>query len=286
MDTHLTSLVTFRWSTPGYRSTFTADHVNILFRSWRRHSTVPFNAYCVTDDPEGLDEDVTPVAIWENPVPAYGGGNAPNCFRRLRMFSDEVSEAFGPRWIWTDLDCVVTGNVDDILSTDADLKIWRPTGDVSRCNGSLVAYRSGSRPEIWNDFTKTTVGTVEEFRAQTGHLGSDQAWMSLYIRPDDQFFGESDGVYAFRKLRNPVLERHMAKQEKVAARGKEPRGASYTRDAAGRRERMDQRRERREKERLSTPLPSNCKLAYFPGSVHPWDRNLQKLYSWIGANWR
>lgn len=275
----------FKWSTPGYRSQFSPEYVNIFAAMLARNTTVPYKLWCITDDADGLDSSIEALELWPNPVPSYGDSNAPNCFRRLFMFSREIAEALGPRWMWSDLDCVITGNIDAILTDESDFRIWRPSGDTSRCNGSLVLHRAGTMTQVWDEFSPAKVGTIEEFRAQTNHLGSDQAWLSRYLTPETPTFGEDDGVFAFRKLRNPALERHMAKQEKAAARGKGPR-TNYTRDAAGRRERMDQRRERREKERLSTPLPPNCRLVYFPGQKHPWDQDVQRLYPWVKQYWK
>lgn len=280
-----TNVVVFKWSTPGYRSQFSAEYVNVFASMLERNTRVPYRLLCVTDDAEGLDSSITPVELWPCPVPAYGGGNAPNCFRRLFMFSQEAAEAFGPRFVWSDLDCVITGNIDHILTDQADFRIWRPDADESKCNGSLVSHRAGSRTELWEEFKNgSPVGTVEEFRAQTGHLGSDQAWIGSHLGPDDQFWGQADGVYAFRKLRNTRLEKRAAKEAKEDRR--EPRTATrYTRDTAGRRARRAARLERRMAERLEAPLPPNARLVYFPGQQHPWDANVQKLYPWVKQHW-
>lgn len=287
MGAHLINVVTFKWVTPGYRSQFTAEYVNIFAAMLARNSTAPYKLWCITDDADGLDSSIEPIELWPNPVPSYGDSNAPNCFRRLFMFSRDIAEALGPRWMWSDLDSVITGNIDHILTDEADFKIWRPTGDTSRCNGSLVLHRAGSMTQVWDEFSPAKVGTIEEFRAQTNHLGSDQAWMSRYLTPETPTFGESDGVFAFRKLRNQALERFVAKQEKEEARGRKPRNPlCYTRDVAARRERRDSRREQREKEKLTAALPPQARLVYFPGQQHPWDARVQKLYPWVKQHWR
>ena len=274
----------FRWHTPGYRSQFSAEYVNVFAAMLARNTTVPYQLWCITDDADGLDSSINPIELWPNPVPSYGDSNAPNCFRRLFMFSREIAEALGPRFIWSDLDAVITGNIDAILTDEADFKIWRPSGDTSRCNGSLVLHRAGTMTQVWDDFSPAKVGTIEEFRAQTNHLGSDQAWLSRYLTPETPTFGEDDGVFAFRKLRNHALERAVAKQDKEKVRARAPR-TSYTRDSA-RRERVDQRRERREKEKLEVRLPPNCRLVYFPGQKHPWDQDVQRLYPWVKQYWK
>ena len=233
---------------------------------------------CITDDPVGLDSAITALPIWPEPVPDYGGGNEPNCFRRLKLF-----EADFP-WIWTDLDGFACGNVDHILSDPSEFRIWRPDGGRSMCNGSLVMHKPGARVHIWTKFDPASVGSVAEFRAKTQHLGSDQAWIASQLTENDQFFDQSHGVYAFRSLRNPHRERALAKPRRVPLRGTlSPR--IIERDTA-RRSRIATRVLQREQERLQTALPANAALVYFPGQVHPWDSEIQKVYPWIEEHYR
>lgn len=279
----------FKWETPGYRSQFTPDHVNIFASMLARNTTVPYRLFCITDDATGLDSSIQPVELWPCPVPAYGteNGNTPNCFRRLFMFSQDITEALGPRWIWSDLDCVIVGNIDHVLMDHNDFRIWRPDGGSSKCNGSLISHRAGTREALWTDFENgKVVTTVDEFRAQTGHLGSDQAWIGSRLREDDTFWEEKDGVFAFRALRNHTMERMVAKQEKERQdRRKMRTAARYTRDVAGRRERRETRLARRTEERMQAPLSPAARLVYFPGQQHPWDERVQELYPWVKQHW-
>jgi len=190
-------VVVFKWHREGYRSKFDSGHVNTAARMVARHTTIRHHFVCITDDPTGIDPEIKVVPLWEDPHPAYGGGNWPNCFRRLRMFAPDIRRLVGPRWVWMDLDMLICGNIDHILTDPADFRIWRPDGGRSLCNGSLVLHQSGTRPEIWTEFGPEKVGSVEEFQAQTKHLGSDQAWISSRLRPDDLFFDSAQGVYAF-----------------------------------------------------------------------------------------
>jgi hypothetical protein len=271
-------VVAFKWQRPGYRSTFDAAKVNTHFRTWWRHSTVPFEAVCITDDPAGLDSAITAVPIWDCPVPNYGGGNEPNCFRRLKLFDADFP------WIWTDLDGFVCGNVDHILSDPAEFRIWRPDGGRSKCNGSLVSHKPGARRHFWTSFDPSQIGSVAEFREKTQHLGSDQAWIASHLTENDQFFGQSDGVYAFRSLRNQRRERELAKSRRVPLRPTLP-SRVITRDSA-RRSRISARMLERRDERIQTALPANAALVYFPGQFHPWDREIQKVYPWIEEHYR
>lgn len=277
-------LITFKWEKPGYRSQFTAERVNRFYQMARAHSTVKFEAICITDDPVGIHASISTYALWPNPVPDYGGGNDPNCFPRLPMFGAELSKVFGPKWVWSDLDCFICGNIDHILADPAEFKIWRPDGGRSKCNGSLVSHVAGTRTRIWEEFDPAKIGSVGEFRAKTAHLGSDQAWISTYLTEKDEFFEKKDGVYAFRDLRNHHREKHFGKLRRVQLRETLP-VAVRERDTA-RRAKLGARVAAREGERLETALPANAAIVYFPGQWHPWDQDIRNVYPWIEEHYR
>lgn len=193
------NVVTFKWDKPGYRSTFNEGHVNILFNMLKRNSTVPFKMFCVTDNAKDINPDITVIPIWPNPAPHYGGATRPNCFVRLKMFSEEVQQMLGgDKSIWIDLDTVITGNIDSILTDPADFKIWKVDGEVSACNGSLCMIKHGVRTDIWDTFRPSDVDKHSAYRGKLGLIGSDQAWIMQKLNDKTEFFGQKDGVYSFR----------------------------------------------------------------------------------------
>lgn len=301
-------VVVFKWHREGYRSKFDSGHVNTAARMVARNTTVRHHFVCITDDPTGIDPRIETIPLWGDPHPTYGGGNWPNCFRRLRMFAPDIRRLVGPRWVWMDLDMLICGNIDHILTDPADFRIWRPDGGRSLCNGSLVLHQSGTRPEIWTEFGPEKVGSVEEFQAQTKHLGSDQAWISSRLRPDDLFFDSAQGVYAFRSLRNPHRERYLGalgrqRPHKAPGEGprgpftgmrREPRGPRFNAPPGWRhretsrplRSRIAVRQEERADEKLQTALPANACMVFFPGQWHPWDQAIQDVYPWVKEHYR
>ena len=69
------TVVTWKWSVPGYRSDFCAEHVNVLRRMVARHYSRPHRFCCVTNEPEGLDPqvEVIPDASHDTPGTAVKG---------------------------------------------------------------------------------------------------------------------------------------------------------------------------------------------------------------------
>lgn len=191
------TIVLWKWKKPGYRTVFTAQMVNTVCRMLKRNVTVPYRVVCITDDPTGIDCPTLP--LWPNPAPHYGTAKRPNCFYRLKAFDPAMRETLGDRFIWIDLDVVITANIDHILTARTDFGIWRVDFEYSPCNGSMVLHRSGTRPELWNAFDPTVIDPVNGYRAKTGMIGSDQAWIAQNLRETtDRFFGMVDGVYSFR----------------------------------------------------------------------------------------
>jgi hypothetical protein len=198
-----TSIVCWKWHREDYRSTYTAEHVNTLFRMVQRHTTRAHQFVCVTDDPVGIDPRVKIVPLWDNPCPNYGGGKRPNCFYRLRAFDPAVFPVFGDKFIWLDLDCVIVRSIDNIISHTADFAIWRPDGERMPCNGSLVLNKTGTRNTIWTRFDKRRVHPERGLQRE-GVSGSDQAWIALNLKSTDARLGKEHGIYSWRSHVEPL----------------------------------------------------------------------------------
>ncbi len=190
------TIVLWKWHKAGYRTRFTAEMVNTMLAMLKRNVTVPYRVLCITDDPQGIECETYP--LWENPAPHYGTAKRPNCFYRLRAFDPAMRDILGERFVWLDLDAIITRNIDHILTTRADFGIWRADYEYSPCNGSLVLHRTGTRGEIWDKFNPSDVHPTNGYRGKLMLVGSDQAWIAQNLRPNDKFFGKQDGVYSYR----------------------------------------------------------------------------------------
>lgn len=109
---------------------------------------------------------------------------------------------FGPRILSIDLDAVVLGNIDHLI-TDDDFKIMG--GKAAPYNGSLFLHTTGTRLDVWDTFNKNSPDIVKlhERKSQVRHYGSDQAWMS-YKMPGAPTWSEADGVHHFTLLTEGV----------------------------------------------------------------------------------
>lgn len=174
---------TFYWHDPNYRwgglYRYTPEHVNRLYRGIERNTTLPFEFFCITDIPEGLDPRIRIIPLW-NDLREMGG-----CFLRLKAFSEEMRDVIGERFALVDIDCVVTGNVDPIFARDDDFIIWSHNGNYC---ASMFMMNAGCRREVWEDFDpieSPKLGTIE---------GTDQRWIHHKI-PGESMWTPADGVY-------------------------------------------------------------------------------------------
>lgn len=190
------SVVCWKWSRPGYRSTFDGASVNVLRSMVRRHYAQPHRFICITDDPAGIAADVEIVPAWNDfaDVASPHGGNNPSCYRRLRMFAPDVGETLGDRIVSLDLDTVILRDVAPLWDRDDEFMAWRDPLYPGQCNGSMMMVRAGARPFVWDRFDPK-ISPAQARRAD--YRGSDQAWIS-YCLPQSPKWGADDGAYSFR----------------------------------------------------------------------------------------
>lgn len=197
------SVIVWKWHTPGYRSTFGPETVNIFRRMVARNYPFQHRVICVTDDSRGIDAGIDILPLW-NDFPGlqpYGGPSHPNCYRRLRLFHPDAAQWFGERYVSVDLDSVVTGDLTSVWNRPEDVVLWGNTHKTTHYNGSMVLMTAGARPQVWETFDpKTSPGQARD----AGQLGSDQGWMSYVLGPGEAMWTQRDGVYSYRNDIRPT----------------------------------------------------------------------------------
>jgi hypothetical protein len=191
------TIVTWLWK--GWRPIYTAEHVNRLHRMLKRYMTGEWHLVCITDMPEGIECETFP--LWEIPEPVgLKKGTSPNCFRRLKMFDEEMAYWFGPKVLSIDLDCNIYRDLRPLLTHDG---FKCASGRHSYFNGSLWQVTPGAYPEVWRDYDPVETPRII---ANTMHgnrviSGSDQAWLSIKLKHCPRWT-EVDGV--FQRMHMPL----------------------------------------------------------------------------------
>lgn len=192
------SVVCWKWKgSPGYRSTFGPETVNILRRMVARWYPAPHRFCCVTNDPEGLDSEVVVIPDRGDfaKVPSPFGLHNPSCYRRLRAFAPDAAATFGQRFVSLDLDCVITGDLTPLWLRREEFIIWGDTAPRTRYNGSMLLLTAGTRAKVWTAFDPVLSPQLSK---RAGHFGSDQGWLSYCLGPGEARWTKEDGVYSYR----------------------------------------------------------------------------------------
>lgn len=202
------TIVCWKWEPfKGYRSKFTAEHVDIFARMVRRAYAGPMEIVCITDDPEGITEVDRIIPLWDDfkdmPSPHDRGVRVnPSCYRRLKMFEPNAAEWLGERVISIDLDVVITGDLTPLFDRDEDFIAWGDTNPTTYYNGGFISFKAGSRPQLWTEFCANPAAAVR--KAQLARQwGSDQGWIGGCLGPNEARFKRSDGVYSYRNEVRP-----------------------------------------------------------------------------------
>lgn len=250
-------IVTFKWRPTGSHRIPSQDvlvygptHVNRLYSGLKRCLSIPFEMTCVTDDPEGIRPEVQTISLWDEflrgeqseKLKDLGG-----CYPRLKVFSKEAEELFGPWFACVDLDTTFLKDVTDIFSARRPFCYYRapgPWGTGWRFNCGLFSMEAGTMSYVWSEFLKDlSTGEVRE-KAKKKHAGTDQSWCNHVIDFDDPriwYWSKDHGIY---DMRQHLIEAGLEKNP-----------------------------------------PDDCRIVTWPGprdpSVSPW-----KHLPWVKESWR
>jgi hypothetical protein len=212
------------WKDERCRTQYGVEHANIWARMIDRNLTIPHRFVLLTDphlfppprragedEGGGFDPLIELYPLWPDYrelVSPGASAKKPQCYTRLRAFSEDMRAIAGDRFISIDLDCVVTGSLDEMFSRDEDFIICQraPLEDkrlqVGDFQASMWMLKTGSRTEVWEDFHG-----LESLQALRAHprakeyLLADQGWMLYKLGDKDEATWDmEDGVYDWRYL--------------------------------------------------------------------------------------
>lgn len=186
-------LTVFLWLWQGWRPVYDASHVNAMCRMLRERLSLPHRVICVTDMPARITECET-YPLWDIEFKMLGftdkpRAQQPNCYRRLRMFSQWAAEQWPGRILSIDLDVVLLKDIAPLITSE-DFRINR--GRVCKYNGGMWMLRTGSRLKAWDELTPTAFKVTQ----RKGMIGSDQAWLS-HVLPGEAIWDATDGVMQY-----------------------------------------------------------------------------------------
>ena len=192
------TVVTFLWSTPGYRSKYTPEHVRTLRNMVARHYPDPHRFLCITDQ---AVEGVECYPIWDDhsqvPNPTWPD-RGPSCYRRLKLFSPELAPVVGERFVMLDLDVVIVGDMRPLWNRAEACVTYSCPGLGGAINGAMLLATPARYAHVWDLF--------DPFRSpaethRLGFKGSDQAWLNACLQHCSGKWHQADGLVDFAKMR-------------------------------------------------------------------------------------
>ena len=200
------TIITFKWKRlkkAGYKLKnpveYSSNHVNILYKSIQRNTSLPFNFLCITDDDAYLLPEIKTIKLWDK-CKNLGG-----CYNRLYIFSNDMQELVGNRFLCIDLDCVITGNINNLLLNNNDFMINSYENKNAKFqqiyNGALFIMNAGARSQVWSKFQfEKSALKMKKLKDDGVLIGSDQAWIQYVLGTNEKRFTKEDGIYDYSML--------------------------------------------------------------------------------------
>ncbi len=138
---------------PGWEDTFLGmEYVFKLYKGFERNCTIPFKFFCLI---ENVPTFTFPgIKFLKLDSPSWRG-----CLPKYSVFNPSYN--FKGRVFVCDLDVVITGNVDDILSYDGEFATRSTFRGKKESGGDLVAFEGGTYQWIWDEFKNETQRVVD-----------------------------------------------------------------------------------------------------------------------------
>ena len=153
---------------------YISEYVNVLKSMIARHTTVPYQFHCMTENKTGLHNDV-------NVIPLPKGDHIKTWWSKLAMFQNDIG--IKGTILYLDLDVIVFRNIDELFKYNpGKFMIIR---DFNRCrvkdwkqsNSSIMRWDTGTMNYLWNDFNSNPSQAI-------GKMHGDQDWIMKRAKDD------------------------------------------------------------------------------------------------------
>lgn len=189
-------IITFKWG-----KKYLPLHVNILKRSVKKNLKTEHKFVCITDNPGGLDDDITVMNLWDD------FRELKKCYTRIKIFDSEISSLFDNDFLMLDLDTVISGDITEIVNIPESF-IWKtkstsPGKKDFVYNPSVTRVNDDKFIEVWEKFNSNPQKYIHKVNNTEKWSGSDQGVISYLLHNKIKTIGTEEGVISFRD--NPEL---------------------------------------------------------------------------------
>ena len=151
-------------------------YVNRLFNMIVQHTSYEIDFFCVTDDPEGLNDKIKII-----PLPDLG---LRGWWYKLSLFSSDLY-GFQGRFLYVDLDVVVVDTIDPFFEVESSKLIIGEDFQTGEFNSSVFSLESNSLSEIWTSFLRNRDEIVLSMHGDqdwiSGFSNGISAWPSRWV---------------------------------------------------------------------------------------------------------
>lgn len=157
---------------------YAPQYVNVLNSMVKRHTTVPYQFHCITEDATGLDPTVNVIQLPKSPI-------IKTWWSKLWMFSPNMP--LQGNILFFDLDVVIFANIDPLFTHNSgNFMIIRDFNrcrvqNWKHCNSSCMRWQTGKMDYLWNDFEK------DADRIMSRNHG-DQDWITNRAKEDINYW--------------------------------------------------------------------------------------------------
>ena len=158
-------------------SKYPSQYANVLNSMVKRHTTVPFQFHCLTDNPAGLDPEINVVKLPNDPW-------IKSWWSKLWMFAPEMP--LKGNMLFFDLDVVIFDNIDPLFTHPGRFNIIR---DFNRCrikdwklsNSSCMRWEAGTMDYLGTEFKDNSAKIMQQNHG-------DQDWITKRASNDITWF--------------------------------------------------------------------------------------------------
>ena len=128
---------------------YISQYVNVLYNMVKRHTTLPFEFHCITEDPTGLDSHIKTIKLPNDPW-------LKTWWSKLWMFGSHLP--LQGNILYFDLDVIIFRNIDNLFTHNpGKFMIIRDFNrcrikDWKLCNSSVMRWQTGTMNFLWDDF--------------------------------------------------------------------------------------------------------------------------------------
>ena len=158
---------------------YSSKYVNVLYNMVKRHTTIPYEFVCFTDDVRGIDPNIKTISL--DQIGVYGWWYKVIFFNKNFPLDGNI--------LYFDLDVVINSNIDKLFLYEPDkFSIIRDFNrnlrkDWKTMNSSVFKLRSGTMSYVYDNFVKDHAMIMRRFHG-------DQDW--IYNQTHDK-----KGTWAF-----------------------------------------------------------------------------------------